>query len=91
MAKMTFRFNPDTGKMEASCVLETGTHLTSCPMVKFYSAGIDTKVVVDVKDPRSISVKLANVADIATARTLRGVGDYFCESCKFNEKNCKHR
>ena len=89
--KIKFKFNPDTGMMQATCNLETGTHMVKCPMVRFYKAGIDTKVVVDVKTPDTIAVQFANLADVATAKTLRGVGDYFCKSCAHNEINCKKR
>lgn len=89
--KMKFTFNPDTGKMEATCNLDAGSHLTLCPMVKFYDAGIGTKIIVDVKTPDTIAVQFANPSDIATAKNLCGVGEYFCKSCVHNELNCKKR
>ena len=89
--KMRFKFNPDTGLMEATCNLEEGTHLAACPMVKFYNAGIGTNVIVDIKKTDTITVQFANLVDVKTAKNLCGVGEYFCKSCVHNEINCKKR
>lgn len=91
MSKKTFQFDAIGKKFEVKCAMPEKDHITNCPIVKMYRAGIDTEVSTSVSDLNKISVRLVESATADTVKTMFNLGHSMCKSCQHHGTPGKKR
>lgn len=83
--KITFNFEGTGKSFSTACTAKFDTQIVPCSTLKMYKNGVDSKVVVAVKEHTEVNIVMPNYArDEKTLETMCGLGKTFCGICQFN-------
>lgn len=90
--KTTFNFEGTGKSFSTACTVKFDTPVVQCSTLKMYKNGVDSKVVVAVKEDTEINIVMPDYArDDTTLETMCGLGKTFCGICQFNALKGKQK
>lgn len=82
--KVVFKFEGTSKGFSTACTAKFDTPTVPCSTLKMYKNGVDSKVVVAVKEDTEVSIVMPDYARSAeTIETMCGLGQAFCGLCQF--------
>ncbi len=90
--KVTFKFEGSGKGFSTACTANFDVPAVQCSTLKMYKNGVDSKVVVAVKEDTEVNIAMPEYARGAeTLETMCGLGKAFCEICQFNAIKSKQK
>lgn len=90
--KTTFNFEGTGKSFSTACTAKFDAPVVQCSTLKMYKNGVDSKVVVAIKDDTEINILMPDYArGPETLETMCGLGQVFCGMCQFNALNDKQK
>lgn len=90
--KVTFKFEGSDKTFTTACTAKFDVPNVQCTTLQMYKNGVDSKVVVAVKNDTEINIVIPEYARGAeTLETMCGLGKSFCNICQYNTAKGKQK